>query len=182
MTNVTLRFIRTEDADDIFKIIDSYRSCLREWLTFIDNTKSASFTQDYIKTTSQYKKDGDIVCVIEFNKIIVGLIGYEAINVYRRKAELGYWLSPEYENRGIMTIAVLIMLKRGFYELNFNRIEIKCAVNNIKSISIAEKYLFNFEGIERDGEKLSNGEFTDVRVYSMLKREFEMLYSNDNYL
>lgn len=180
MAKVTLRFVRIEDADAIFKIIDSYRSNLRQWLTFIDDTSSVLFTKDYIKTTNQYKRGGDIVCVIEYNNVIVGLIGYESINIYRNKAELGYWLSPEYENRGIMTTAVFNMLKMGFNEFNFNRIEIKCALDNIRSYSIAEKFLFNLEGIERDGEKLSNGEYTDVRVYSMLKRDYEMLYNKGN--
>jgi len=127
---------------------------------------------EYIKSAQPYNSDGDIVFVIESNDEIVGLIGFQSINMYRRKAELGYWISPEHENRGIMSRAVADLLKVGFMEYKFNRIEIKCAVENKKSSAIALKFGFTLEGIERDGELLSDGKYADMAVYSLLLREY----------
>lgn len=172
MLNVGLRTVTIDDAQDIFILIDKNRTILRQWLTFIDDSTSVDFTTKYIGRTSIYNPNGDIVYVIEYNDDIVGLIGFEAINIYRKKAELGYWLSPEYQGKGIMKMAALLALKLGFENHSFNRIEIKCASNNIRSIKIAEYLGFTYEGTERDGELLSDGQFTDVRVYSMLEREY----------
>lgn len=172
MFDINLRSVTIDDASDIFILIDKNRNILRQWLTFIDDSTSVDFTTEYIGRTSLYNPNGDIVYVIEYNHNIVGLIGFEAINNYRKKAELGYWLCPEYQGMGIMKMAALLALKFGFEKYLFNRIEIKCASNNIRSIKIAEYLRFTYEGTERDGELLSDGEFTDVRVYSMLRREY----------
>lgn len=53
-----------------------------------------------------------------------------------------------------------------------NRIQIKCAVGNSASIAVAERLGFVREGIERDGELLSGDAFTDLYIYSLLKREY----------
>lgn len=169
---VNLRSVELSDAYAIFSLINSNRIKLRQWLTFVDATQNVNYTKSYIEGTRIYNPIGDIVFVIEYCNTIVGLIGFEAINLYRRKAELGYWISPEYQGKGIMTQAVSIALRYGFDSFSFNRIEIKCAVGNVKSNRIAEKFGFTFEGTERDGELLSNGDFVDVRVYSLLKKEY----------
>lgn len=173
--DVKLRPIAISDSKVIFNVIDSHRSYLRKWLTFIDTSKNESSTINYIESTRSYNKNGDVVFVINFEGKIAGLIGYEAINIYRRKAELGYWIFPQYEGRGIMSSAVKEMLYLGFIEYKFNRIEIKCALKNIRSASIATKFNFKLEGIERDGELLSSGVYTDVLVYSLLYREYALM-------
>ena len=63
-------------------------------------------------------------------------------------------------------------MKFAFDELDVNRVQIKCATENIQSKKIPQKLNFTFEGIERDGELLAGGKFTDIEVYSLLKNEF----------
>jgi len=59
-----------------------------------------------------------------------------------------------------------------FEELMLNRIQIKCAVGNLKSKKIPQKLKFVREGVERAGELLSDGNYTDLEVYSLLKSEW----------
>ncbi|MFA5432944.1 MAG: GNAT family protein, partial [Candidatus Paceibacterota bacterium] len=56
-----------------------------------------------------------------------------------------------------------------FRELDINRIQIKCAVTNSASRNIPHRLGFQLEGIERAGELLTGGVFTDLAVYSKLK-------------
>lgn len=58
-----------------------------------------------------------------------------------------------------------------FGELDINRIQIKCAVGNISGKKIPRRLGFTPEGIERDGELLSNGKFTDIEVYGKLRND-----------
>lgn len=171
-SKISLRPIEIKDGVSIYNIINRNRVYLRKWLTFIDDTKSSECSIDYIKNTASYKEGGDIIYVILFEGTLIGLIGFESVNKYRKKAELGYWISPEYEGMGIMSYSVGELLRIGFSVLGFNRIEIKCAIGNIRSSAIAKRFNFYFEGLERDGELLSDGSYVDVKVYSLLLREY----------
>ena len=79
------------------------------------------------------------------------------------------WLSREFLGRGIMTRSVRTLCDFAFRELDINRIQIKCAVANTASRNIPQRLGFQLEGIERAGELLSGGVFTDLAVYSRLK-------------
>ena len=65
------------------------------------------------------------------------------------------------------------MGKRFAYKFNYvhniNRLQIKCAVANSASRNIPLRLGFRLEGIERAGELLTGGIFTDLAVYSRLK-------------
>jgi len=61
-----------------------------------------------------------------------------------------------------------------------NRIQIRCAVGNYPSNAIPQRLGFKFEGTERDGELLSSNQYTDINIYSLLKKEIE-LWNNDQY-
>ena len=55
-------------------------------------------------------------------------------------------------------------------ELNLNRIEIKCGVENTKSKNIFIRLHFTHEGIIRQGE-LIHDKFIDLNIYSFLKTD-----------
>ena len=88
-----------------------------------------------------------------------------------RITEIGYWLSEKAQGKGIMTRAVKKLIAFAFEERGMNRIVIKCAVGNTKSKNIPKRLGFTYEGTERDGELLAGGIYTDIEVYSLLKRD-----------
>jgi ribosomal-protein-serine acetyltransferase len=63
------------------------------------------------------------------------------------------------------------LIGAAFSYLEMNRIQIKCAVGNQRSINIPKRLAFRFEGIERAGEWL-NDRFVDLEVYSMLRSDW----------
>jgi ribosomal-protein-serine acetyltransferase len=67
----------------------------------------------------------------------------------------------------ILNVDKYIVFKQ--LELDIKRIQIKCAVANTASRSIPHRLGFQLEGIERAGELLTGGVFTDLAVYSKLK-------------
>ena len=69
-----------------------------------------------------------------------------------------------------MTSSVREMISIGFNDFELNRIEIQCAIENIKSRAIPERLGFVQEGILRSSEKV-NGRFLDHAVYGLLKDE-----------
>lgn len=167
-----LKQVDLTDAVDVFSTIDRERHYLREWLPFVDYTLSVRDTEDFIASLqARSANDSDRVFVIRIADRFAGLIGFKGTDAVNKKSELGYWLSEAYQNRGIMTDAVAALVKFGFEELGLNRIQIKCASGNLKSKKIPVRLGFVLEGTERDGEVLSGGVFTDLEVYSLLKRK-----------
>jgi len=83
----------------------------------------------------------------------------------------GKGLSDKYQKQGIVTKSVDKLCDFAFNKLGLNRIQIKCAVENRSSINIPKRLGFRFEGIERQGERLSSGFYTDLEIYSKLKHE-----------
>jgi ribosomal-protein-serine acetyltransferase len=70
-----------------------------------------------------------------------------------------------------MTKCTQYLINYCFEELNLNRVEIRTAVNNVKSQNIPKKLGFQQEGMIRQAEKL-NGQYSDSYVFSLLKSEF----------
>ena len=92
---------------------------------------------------------------------------------------MGYWLVEDMQGKGIMMKSCRALLKYAFGELGVNRVEVKCAVENDKSMQIPFRLKFNFEGIERQGEKLYE-KFVDLKVFSMLKKEWTSINKESN--
>lgn len=170
--SIILKQIDLSDANDIFRTIDSQRKYLGKWLPFVAITNEIGDTEKFIQSildTPEEKRE--YVFIIHFNGKFVGLIGFKDTDKLNKKTELGYWLSENYQKKGIMIESVTSVIKFAYDELDINRIQIKCAVGNMPSKSIPKKLHFKFEGIERDGELLTGNRFTDLEVYSRLKNE-----------
>lgn len=171
-SEIVLKEIELSDAEDIFKLIDSDRENLRIWLSFVDSTKEIEDTKDFIRSILFLPEDiRDFVAVIIYNEQKIGLIGFKLTDFVNKKTEIGYWISKEFENKGIVTKSVVKMINYAFNNLELNRIQIKCGIGNEKSSKIPKKLNFKFEGIERSAELL-NGKFIDAEVYSILKDEW----------
>ena len=170
--NIFLKELEIEDAAHIFKAIDSQRVYLGEWLPFVEFTKTVKDSLDYVNSVVTMPEDCKewqfaVFCGNDF----AGLAGFKGTDRLNRKSEIGYWLREEFQGRGIMTDSIRALIRFGFSELDLNRIQIKCARNNVKSNKIPQRLGFTFEGIERDSEFVKDGVFRDANVWSLLKRE-----------
>lgn len=160
-------------VDDIFKIfntLDTEREYMREWLPFVDSTQVVEDTANFVNHVLQAE---DKQFTIWYKDKFVGLVGFKDTDINNKKIEIGYWLSQYVQGKGIMTQSVLRLLKLAFNDMGMNRVQIKVAVGNQKSRNIPERLGFKFEGIERDGELLVDNMYTDIAVYSLLKKEFK---------
>jgi len=160
-------------VDDIFKIFNTLneeREYMREWLPFVDTTHEEEDTANFVNHVLQTE---DKQFTIYYQDKFVGLVGFKDTDNTNKKIEIGYWLSQHAQGKGIMMKSVFRLLELAFSEMEMNRIQIKVAVGNHKSRRIPERLGFQTEGVERDGELLVGGVYTDIAVYSLLKREFE---------
>jgi len=109
-----------------------------------------------------------IILAIEVEGRAVGGIRIHPFDdIYRMTAEIGYWLSPEFQGRGIVTDAVRAILPVGFKTLNLNRIQAGVFHTNKPSIRVLEKCGFRLEAVHKQAI-IKNGEYLDECLYVLI--------------
>lgn len=168
---IILKELELKNANILFELVDSGRSYLREWLSWVDETNSIEDSVFYIQSVVQSDIfTGRFVLEIWYRNKFAGLIDFHNGNKVNSSVEIGYWLGEIFQGKGIMTRACRRCIEYAFDEMYFNRIIIKCAVGNLRSQAIPKRLGFKFEGIEREGQNV-NGRYTDLVVFSKLKKE-----------
>lgn len=102
---------------------------------------------------------------------LIGTCGFHNLSAENNRAEIGYELHPDFWRKGLMTEAVLAMLKHGFDSLNLNRIEAFIDPINHASYQLLVRCGFKSEGVLRD-YFFEKGRFVDAQMMSILQREF----------
>lgn len=104
---------------------------------------------------------------------LAGSIGiFVQEDVYRRSAELGYWLGVPWWGKGVMTEAVRTICRQAFQTFDIVRIYAEPFARNAGSCRVLEKAGFTLEGVLRRGV-YKGGEILDSKVYALLREEWE---------
>lgn len=96
----------------------------------------------------------------------VGLLIQE--DVYRKSAEIGYWIGEPYWGKGITSKAVALLTEYGFNDLNLLRIYAGVFDFNVGSMKVLEKNGFVKEGVFKNAV-IKNGRICDEHRYCKLK-------------
>ncbi|MFD1096162.1 GNAT family N-acetyltransferase [Salegentibacter chungangensis] len=97
-----------------------------------------------------------------------GAGGFNNLEKQHHKAEIGFWLLPEFWKKGIMNEVMPELMTFGFEHLNLNRIEAFVESENLSCKKAIEKCNFILEGRMRECE-VKNGKYIDVDTYAALK-------------
>jgi len=142
---------KIEDRATLFSLIDKNRFYLREFLGWVDNTKTVLDTETFILSQQEKSLKLEMLSLsIKFEEELVGMIGMHYIDLMNHSARIGYWLASKYQSQGIMTKSVQRLIDFAFQDLKLHRIEIACATNNIKSQQIPKRLGFVKEGELRE--------------------------------
>jgi RimJ/RimL family protein N-acetyltransferase len=109
--------------------------------------------------------------VYKENMKLIGTIGYHFWSPANYFAEVGYALSKDYWNRGLMTESLNAILDFGFSKMYLNRVEATCKLGNIASEKVMLKCKMSFEGIMRQ-RLFAKESFHDLKIYAIVKDTF----------
>lgn len=165
-----IRPIKESDAKDIFDYASN--PVITKFLCW-DAHKDLADTKKFIQTVLinyAYNKPAPWGVIYKENNKLIGTIGFDnKWDIENKCAELGYALSQEYWNKGLMTEAVTALLNYIFQNTDINRIEALIDVENIASQKICKKVGMEYEGTLRKDIKLKE-EFKDMQMYSILRK------------
>ena len=157
----------------LFKVVERERAHLREWLPWVDATKSEEDSLSFIRSVlEQFVSNHGFAAGIWNGERLGGTVGLHRIDWLNRRVEIGYWLAREFQGRGVMTDACRAVVTHLFGELELNRVEIRCAAGNTKSSAIPRRLGFTLDGKLRDAQFV-NGRHHDLLVFGMLKRDWK---------
>ena len=171
-SRLILKKISLEDAEDMFEYAkDPEVTKYVSW----DYHKSIEDSVKFINfLLSKYERGepANWGLYLKENGKLIGTCGFLFIDGRNMIGEIGYVLGKKYWNKGIMTEAVREVIEFGFEQLNLNRIQARCIVENIASERVMQKVGMKFEGVLRE-VVFVKGRFWDMKMYSILKREYE---------
>ena len=174
--DIILKELNPANAGLIFNVINSNREFLRKWLSWVDTTNAVEDTIFYVQSVANpdiYKSR--IVFEIWYKEIFTGLIDFHGSDQINKKVEIGYWLAENFQGKGIVTKACKACIDYAFNNFDIEKINIKCAIGNIKSQKIPQRLKFKLEQYEKNFQD-STGEELVIVVFSMLKEEWLNLY------
>jgi len=170
--DLELRLLELYHSQELFELIDGSRNHLKMYLPWVDNTISVSDTKAFIENSKkQYAESNAFDAGIWYKGELAGVIGFHSINRSIKEISIGYWLSEKSLGKGLITRTCKELINFAFNNYKMNRVEIRCAEDNLRSRAIPERLGFTQEGLIRDGELLNEG-YVNCVVYGLLKREW----------
>ena len=156
------------DADDLSAIGNAVdRTFLSDRLPFPYTKEDADWWLNMI--AEHEGKDGVFRAILLDDKIIGTISIEQKSGVYRKDAEIGYFLLTDNQSKGLMTEAVKQICEIAFSELDIIRITGLVYEPNIASQKGSEKErIFSGRNNEKCSEK--NGKVQDLCIYGKLKR------------
>ncbi|MEM1312426.1 MAG: GNAT family protein [Patescibacteria group bacterium] len=172
-SQLELRLWNFSEKENLFNLIEENRKFLYRWLRFIENIKSPKDATGLISEgLDGYAKNTSLNLAIYYNNELSGNIVLEYDVKTHFEGEISYWIGERFQNKGLISRCMKILLNEAFSNLNLNRVKLLIAESNVKSLKVAKKQGFTYEGTTRESYK-TNNEFQNIRIYSLLKKEYE---------
>ena len=163
-----LRKWRSGDAEDVARFADNEKIA-RNLRDVFPHPYTLADARGFVDSCAE--EDGERQM---FRAIVIGGRAAGSISllcgedVYRKSAELGYWLAEDFWGRGVMTEAVRQLCAEGFARWDIARIFAEPYAGNLGSRRVLEKAGFTLEGIMRQGV-CKRGEMQDFCMYALLR-------------
>jgi ribosomal-protein-alanine N-acetyltransferase len=161
---ILLRDIEGSDIDTVFRGL-SNPDVIKHYGVSFDSLEE---TKEQMKWFADTKQKWFAICSVD-NNVFYGAGGLNDISKKHKKAEIGFWLLPEYWGKGIMKKVVPVICDYGFDKLELHRIEGFVDSENKNCKRAMSALDFELEGTMRDCE-IKNNKFVSIEVYSTIRK------------
>ncbi len=100
---------------------------------------------------------------------LIGSSGLHRIDWSVPRFEIGYWCRTGYGGRGFVAEAARALNRMAFDSLGARRVEIRMDSHNERSVRVAERAGFTFEGVLRSDAIAPDGTPRDTRIYARVR-------------
>jgi len=167
-SDISLRVRTKDEALELFNLVQENKKHLSKFLVWVEYTKSVSDSKDFIvKKLKEFTDGKSCDFGIYFKEEIIGSAGLIKIDKENKTGEIGYWISKNYEGRGIVTNVVKKLIEISKKKYKLHRIEIQMLTENKKSRAVPERLGFTHEGTMKD-VVIRKGKFHSKEVWGLI--------------
>lgn len=171
--DIHLRLFEIGDAEALFQQTNNSRDYLREWLSWVDGTKTVDDSRAFIEHTLRlHEAENGLTGGIFYQGELVGAAGFNSFDWPNRIGYIGYWLAQDAQGHGIMTRTCRELTYYAFHVLKLNKVEIRAGYENKRSWAVPERLGFTKEGQIRQAEWIYD-HYVDHLVYGKLAHEWD---------
>ncbi len=170
---LTLQTLQSQEIRELWEVISRYKKELRPWLDWVDMMQSLEQYEGYMSRVQYEESIGIqkdyVVCI---DGVAKGEIVFEDFDASTRSCNMGYWISPEYQQRGIMSKACIQAINQAYASYNIDKINIRFIGSNKASLGLGRKLGFKIDGVLRKN-LLYQGKLEDEVVMSCFRTEWK---------
>ena len=163
---IILRPLADNDKDELARLANNKKiwDNLRDIMPHPYTTDNAIFFINQVK-----QEDPQMTFAIEYDGQFSGVIGLTGQqDVYKKTAEIGYWIGEPFWNKGIATEAVKLITDYGFNQLDLVRIHTGVFEYNLSSMKVLDKCGYKKDGVF-EKSIIKNGQIWNEHRYSITK-------------
>ncbi len=101
----------------------------------------------------------------------IGSISLMNISNRNMYCEAGYCMGKNWWGKGLMTEAMKAVLDFAFEDVGFHKVKARYVAENVSSGRVMEKCGMTYEGTQRGEHLGKDGQFHDIKCYSILKED-----------
>jgi [ribosomal protein S5]-alanine N-acetyltransferase len=170
--NLRLREVQEQDADELFMIFSDDETMRYYGMDPMKNKAQAVELANAFIQGFQKRETIRWAITEKGQDRLIGTCGFHNWSKSHSRIEVGYELSKNMRGKGYMLEALNGIFHYGFTEMNLNRIGATISPLNQPSINVVKRLGFDEEGLLKEYVH-SNGEFHDLTMYALLKRNFK---------
>ncbi len=138
-------------AKAMVRVVRENAAHLRAWLNWPEHDYGMGHAERFIREqVDLVSAVGGVSVGLWEDSRLIGAVTMNHVDVKSRSTYLGYWLSATAGGRGLMTLAVRIVVDTLLGDRGYHRVVIAMDPVNVKSRAIPERLGFIQEGILRD--------------------------------
>lgn len=170
MDDIKIRPYELADAPALFEAAKESCSDVYPWLPWCHPEYQIDEAQEWLADQVRKRREGTEFefAILDREDNYLGGCGLNDIDGKRECANLGYWVRSSAMGHGIAVRAVELLSKWGFENTDLIRLEIRCAVANVRSQRVAEKAGATREEIRKACLDI-HGKKHDAVVFSIQK-------------
>lgn len=154
-------------VDELHALITKNLDRLRQWESWAHGEQTreglAWFTNHEL---AEWVAGRSLPAAIRRGGVLVGSIGAR-VDSYSGTADLGFWIDAGQEGLGLVTRASRAIIEHLRSDRGLRRIEIRAAVENVRSRAVAERLGFELEGVLRQAQPVGDA-VHDMALYALI--------------
>ncbi|HAG52342.1 MAG TPA: hypothetical protein DCL21_00975 [Alphaproteobacteria bacterium] len=157
-------------AEDLYSVIDANRDYIAKYLPWMTENYRFEDTAKFVSMKEENFEDQDGFAYVIINKETDEVLGSVGLSIKSKgSSELGYWLAENQQGNGIMSQAIDLLVEYAFEETPIIRVDIFTLPDNKKSMQVAKRNGFLFEGVRYHQQIDLDGSFIDGVRFTKLK-------------